>query len=302
MAIVTLPTFLVIGAEKAGTTALHAALDRHPRVFMSNPKEPSFFLSEDSRYLEQDLMGQPHGDIRTLAEYEALFAAAAPGQAIGESSPCYLYSPDAARFIKSLIPDVRIVVMLRDPAERAFSQFTFNQQRGWEPLSRTFQEALALEDERVRANSMWAFHYVNRGMYARQLAPYVETFGDQLRAWAYDEFVKDPAKVLGEIHDFLGVERVDLEEPAQRKNVTSLPRLGIIRQLLDRPNPVKALVGRLIPTHFRRAMGARLRQWNSRRPERDDSSIASLRPRFVDDIEALASGLLPGARRWLERD
>ena len=169
--IVTLPNFLVIGAEKSGTTALHELLATHPQVFMSEPKEPSFFLSEDRRYLAQDLMGQPSPDIRTQSEYEEIFAAAPPAKVIGESSPCYLYSPEAAQLIKATIPGVRIVALLRNPAERAFSQFTFNQQRGWEPLTRTFKEALELEEERVQGDSMWAFHYTRRGMYARQLTP-----------------------------------------------------------------------------------------------------------------------------------
>ena len=297
----TLPNFLVIGAEKSGTTALHELLATHPQVFMSEPKEPSFFLSEDRRYLAQDLLGQPHEYIRTQSEYEEIFAAAPPAKVIGESSPCYLYSPEAAQLIKATIPGVRIVALLRNPAERAFSQFTFNQQRGWEPLTRTFKEALELEEERVRADSMWAFHYTRRGMYAQQLAPYINAFGDRVRVWAYDDFVEQPAHVLREICEFCEIEEITLEKPPARRNVTSLPRSGIIRQLLDRPNPIKAMARGLMPNRARSALGGMLRRMNAHRPAKDDEAIGSLMAVFEEDIRQLATTILPKAADWLSR-
>lgn len=297
----TLPNFLVIGAEKSGTTALHELLATHPQVFMSEPKEPSFFLSQDPRYLAQDLLGQQHGDIRTQAKYEEIFAAAPAAKAIGESSPCYLYSPEAAKLIRATIPGVRIVALLRNPAERAFSQFTFNQQRGWEPLARTFREALELEEERVQGNSMWAFHYTRRGMYARQLAPYLNAFGDRVRVWAYDDFVEKPAHVLREICAFCEIEEIALAEPPARRNVTSLPRSGIVRQLLDRPNPIRAMARGLMPNRARSALGAMLRRMNARRPAKDDEAIRSLIPVFEEDIRQLAATILPKAADWLSR-
>ena len=295
----TLPNFLVIGAEKSGTTALHELLATHPQVFMSEPKEPSFFLSQDRRYLAQDLLGQPHADIRTQAEYERIFVAAAAAKAIGESSPCYLYSAEAAQLIKATIPDVRIVALLRNPAERAFSQFTFNKQRGWEPLSRTFREALELEEERVQGNSMWAFHYTRRGMYARQLAPYINAFADRVRVWAYDDFVEKPAHVLREICEFCEIEEIALAEPPARRNVTSLPRSGLMRQLLDRPNLIRAMARGLMPNRARSALGGMLRRMNTRRPARDDESVRSLIPVFEEDIRQLAATILPKAADWL---
>ena len=297
----TLPNFLVIGAEKSGTTALHELLATHPQVFMSEPKEPSFFLSQDRRYLAQDLLGQPHGHIRTQPEYEGIFVAAAAAKAIGESSPCYLYSPAAAQLIRATIPGVRIIALLRNPAERAFSQFTFNQQRGWEPLARTFREALELEEERVRADSMWAFHYTRRGMYAQQLAPYINAFGDRVRVWAYDDFVEQPAHVLREICEFCEIEEITLEKPPARRNVTSLPRSGIIRQLLDRPNPIKAMARGLMPNRARSALGGMLRRMNAHRPAKDDEAIGSLMAVFEEDIRQLATTILPKAADWLSR-
>src|SRR5215469_5961387 len=114
-----LPDFLIIGAPKAGTTALHAALAQHPGLHMSPVKEPKFFLSDGP----PPVRGGP-GDAQTYrehvwrrAEYEALFDAAQPGTLRGESTPFYLYRQDAQERIRALIPNAKLIVILRDPVE-----------------------------------------------------------------------------------------------------------------------------------------------------------------------------------------
>src|ERR1700677_516396 len=113
-----LPDFLVIGAPKAGTTALHAALARHPDLYLSAVKEPKFFLSDGP---PPDRGGGP-GDVQTYREhvwrredYAALFSAAPAGALCGESTPFYLYDLAAQRRIRNVIPDARLIVILRDP-------------------------------------------------------------------------------------------------------------------------------------------------------------------------------------------
>src|SRR3954451_9892545 len=107
-----LPDFLVIGAPKAGTTALHAALAHHPDLFMSPVKEPKFFLTDGP----PPTKGGP-GDAETYREhvwrrsdYEALFACAPPGALCGESTPFYLYDRDAQRRIRQTIPSAKLIV------------------------------------------------------------------------------------------------------------------------------------------------------------------------------------------------
>src|SRR2546429_3131854 len=110
-----MPDFLVIGAPKAGTTALHAALARHPALYMSAVKEPKFFLTDGP----PPAQGGP-GDTKTYrehvwrrADYEALFAPATAGLLRGESTPFYLYSTDARRRIREQVPGARLIVVLR---------------------------------------------------------------------------------------------------------------------------------------------------------------------------------------------
>src|SRR3954447_2114624 len=121
----SLPDFLLIGAPKAGTTALHVALSEHPQIFMSSPKEPKYFLSDDG--VRPVARGGP-GDAQTIrkqlwqrADYEALFEAARADALRGESTTLYLGNPAAHRRIHALLPQARLVAVLRDPVDRAHS-------------------------------------------------------------------------------------------------------------------------------------------------------------------------------------
>ena len=131
-----LPDFLLLGAPKCGTSALHAALARHPELFLSEPKEPKFFLTDGP----PPSSGGGPGDLPTWGEhvwrrddYEALFAAAPAGARCGESTVFYLYDLDAQRRIRTLLPDARLVAVLRDPAERAHSNWAHLRGAGLEP-------------------------------------------------------------------------------------------------------------------------------------------------------------------------
>ena len=132
-----MPDFLVIGTPKAGTTALHAALSEHPGLYLSAIKEPKFFLSDGP----PPTRGGP-GDALTFrehvwrrADYEALFASAPAGTLRGESTPLYLYDRAAMRRIRDTLPAARLIVILRDPVERAHSNWTHLWSAGLEPVS-----------------------------------------------------------------------------------------------------------------------------------------------------------------------
>ena len=150
-----MPDFLVIGAPKAGTTALHAALARHPGLYMSAIKEPKFFLSDGP----PPTKGGP-GDALTYREhvwrrpdYEALFDPAPPGTLSGESTPLYLYDQAAMRRIRDTLPGAKLIVIIRDPVERAHSNWTHLWSAGLEPVG-DFIRACAEEERRTAAG--WA--------------------------------------------------------------------------------------------------------------------------------------------------
>src|SRR3954452_17434204 len=121
----TMPNFLIVGAAKSGTTSLYYYLKQHPQVFVSPVKEPKFFAYEGEKVVYRG-PGDAENNrrlVNNLADYRALFGGANGAKAIGEASPVYLYSPKACERIRHYLPDAKLFVILRDPAERAYPSF-----------------------------------------------------------------------------------------------------------------------------------------------------------------------------------
>src|ERR1700685_1463026 len=203
-----MPDFLVIGAPKAGTTALHAALARHPGLYMSAIKEPKFFLTNGP----PPTKGGP-GDALTYREhvwqrdrYEALFDAAPAGVLRGESTPLYLYDQAAMTRIAKTIPDVKLIVILRDPVERAHSNWTHLWSAGLEPVG-DFVRACAEEERRIAAGWASFWHSTGLGRDGDVLAHVFSLFPrEQVLVLRYRLLIADPAATLDRICAFLGVE------------------------------------------------------------------------------------------------
>src|SRR5580693_5005675 len=221
-----LPDFLIIGAPKAGTTALHAALATHPVLYMSPVKEPKFFLTDGQP--PPDRGGGP-GDIPTWREqvwrqedYEALFAPAPAGQLRAESTPFYLYDAAAQRRIRDQIPDVKMIAMLRDPVERAHSNWTHLWSAGLDPIDDVVR-ACADEERRIAAGWAEFWHYTALGRYGEQLQDLYKVFPrEQVLVFRYRALIEDPVKVLDRVCGFLGVPPGVLTE-LPRENVTAHP-------------------------------------------------------------------------------
>ncbi len=243
-----LPNFLVIGAPKAGTTALHAALQRHPALYMSPVKEPKFFLTDGP----PPTRGGP-GDVQTYrehvwrrADYEALFAPAPPEALRGESTPFYLYDRAAQRRIRAVIPKARLIVVLRDPVERAHSNWTHLWSAGLDPIGDVVS---ACGEERRRIAAGWApfWHYVSLGRYGEQLEHLFTLFPkDQVLVFRYRDLVDRPADTLDRICLFLGVESGILTE-VPRENVTAHPDPTRRHRLLSGALRASAAIGRVLP-------------------------------------------------------
>jgi hypothetical protein len=254
-----LPDFLVIGAPKAGTTALHAALARHPGLYLSAVKEPKFFLTDGP----PPDRGGP-GDVQTYrehvwrqADYEALFSAAPEGTLRGESTPFYLYDLAAQQRIRNLIPDVKLIVILRDPVERAHSNWTHLWSAGREPIG-DFLRACAEEDRRVEAGWSAFWHYLRLGRYGEQLDHLYTLFPrEQVLVFRYIRLLDEPVQVLDEICAFLGVEQGVITE-IPRENVTSHPESSIAHAALSRALRAAEAAGRHLPGATAAAATARI--------------------------------------------
>lgn len=298
-----LPDFFVAGTPKSGTTALHAALAQHPGLYLSAVKEPKFFLTDGP----PPTHGGP-GDAKTYREnvwrrsdYEALFDPAPPGALRGESTPFYLYSRDAQRRIKALIPAARLIVVLRDPVERAHSNWAHLWSAGLDPIG-DFVQACAAEEERIAAGWADFWHYKRLGLYGEQLQHLYSVFPqEQVLVFRYRDMVDDPAGTLNRICAFLGVAQGIVTEvpPA---NVTAHPEHTRRHQTLSRILRAGSAITARLPGHGGKRMIDRLErslQYGAapRRPltwEQRESLI----PYFESDIRLLSDLTGEDFSRW----
>ncbi|ABA81705.1 sulfotransferase [Rhodobacter sphaeroides] len=184
--------FLVAGAQKCGTTALHRFLSAHPGLFLPAGKELHFF----DRPLPDDWSG-PEGPL-----YETAFAQARPDQLCGEATPVYLFHTPSLQRIRAYNPAMRLILLLRDPVLRAYSHWRMERTRGAETLP--FPEAIRAGRARV-AEDWRTFSYVERGFYGAQLTELERLFPREQRLvlWT-DEMQRDHAGTLARIWRFLG--------------------------------------------------------------------------------------------------
>jgi hypothetical protein len=208
---VALPDFLVIGAPKAGSTAVHEALVQHPQLFLSTPKEPKHFLTDGTRPRRSSHRGP--GDAHSAREwvwqrerYERLFDAAPPGTLRGESTPFYLWDKAAHVRIQRAVPDVKLIAIIRDPVDRAYSNWTHLWCDGLE-YEEDFVTACREEPTRIAAGYAPFWRYLELGKYGEQFEHLFRVFArEQVHVLRYKDFVDEPAKSIDSICEFLGVE------------------------------------------------------------------------------------------------
>ena len=142
----TMPNFLIIGANKAGTTSIYSYLKQHPQIYMSPVKEPMFFTLEGKNIDRTEVSRQItlKTAVNDIEDYQALFQGVSNEKAIGEASTAYLHCPWCAERIKQYIPDVKLIAILRDPIERAYSNYLMYVRWGLETLD--FPEAVRQEE------------------------------------------------------------------------------------------------------------------------------------------------------------
>ncbi|GAB4527109.1 MAG: sulfotransferase [Pleurocapsa sp.] len=249
----TLPNFLIIGAAKAGTTALHEYLQQHPQIYLTPTKETNFFA-----FAGQEINFRGPGDealkdfsITDLSSYEAQFEGVTTEIAIGEACPSYLYYPQAATKINQYIPDARLIVILRDPVERAYANFLHIVRDDREPC-RDFASALQDEGRRIAENWEWFWHYIQVGYYGKQLQRYYEIFApSQIKVYLYEDLKEKPIALLQDIFSFLQVDNTFVPDMALRPNKSGMPKNKLLHQILTKPNPIKTLLKPLFSAKIR---------------------------------------------------
>ncbi len=282
--------FFIVGAPKAGTTWLYRNLSQSRRLFVAPNKEPRYYSVEDGAEVTFDGPGDDgwmSHFVRSRGEYEALFDGAGDGQLCGEASSDYLYtSTVAARRISGDSPAARIIVLLRDPVHRAYSNWLHHRRDDREPLP--FGAALAAEEERMRSGWAWWWHYRQRGWYSSQLEPFLERFPtDQVLLLRYDDLRRDPRALLRRVGDFLEVDVLADGDVLRSRNESVVVRSRFHRAVRAgaRPNAVSRAV---LP----KAVRTGLRRWVDRgtlhRPTIDPEDYRQLRRFYAAEVRRLA--------------
>jgi hypothetical protein len=300
------PDFFIVGHQKCGTTALYLMLSQHPQVFMPDVKEPWFFGRElRSRFDKPSTRGRPN----MLEDYLGLFADAADDQVAGEASPQYVRSPRAAGEIAELVPDARIVVLLREPA--AFLRSLHLQLVATHIEDEAdFARAIALEEPRregrhvpTRSVSPQSLLYSDHVRYAEQLARLHDAFPrEQVLVLIYEDFRRDNTAVLRQVLEFLGVDATVAIEPVETKplqDVRSI-RLHQLRRAIRKARLNPARRGRLVKTLDSLAPGSlssdsisaafRRVAYRPQQPP-DDELMLALRRRFAGEVRAASDYL-----------
>lgn len=216
-----LPEVLIAGAQKSGTTTLHHALRRHPSVFLPDQPQEIHFFDDDVNYA------------KGLEWYARFFKHASSSQVVAQTSPRYIYDPAAPARIHKDMPSARLIFILRNPVDRAYSHYALSLRYGIESLP--FDAALQRERERLPVNETYRrfFSYIDRGLYASQLERFRKVFPrDQMKVLTTERLKADPSGVIRECYEFVGVDpdAAGAAQPEQR-NPSQLPRIQAIQRL-----------------------------------------------------------------------
>jgi hypothetical protein len=278
------PNLFLAGVPKAGTTSLHRYLDQHPDVHMSSEKETYFF-----NRVWDELGDDEEALAREREDYLALFEDAGSARVRGESTPGYFAHPEAVHRIHDTVPEARAVVSLRDPVERAFSEYLMNRREGvWErPLAEMVEHELEAGPENRTDGLLWT------GFYARHLERWQATLGgDRVHVLLLDELEEDPHAVLRGIARFLEIdpEPMDAVDTETRHNPYRVPRGPLAGWLLD-SEAVRRAARALVPEPVRIALGERVLSKRPEKPTMDPDVRHRLEELYRPEVERLAEAL-----------
>jgi len=270
----TWPNFFIVGAARAGTTSLYTYLKNTPGVYMSEHKEPHYFVDnmktgayDESKYLQ-------------------LFKKVKNEKAIGEASTGYLIDPSSAKCIHDKIPDAKIIILLRDPVERAFSSYLTYATRTKKDLSsheiflETFGTTFGLKYDKNP--------YLGRGLYSSQVKKYLKIFGEEnVGIWFFEDIKKDATQVVKEVLKFLKIDSLPPDNVSKIYNPYWVFR-GKIAESLFSNTTIRKIVPIFLPTlTLRHLVFNKLFIKEVQKPKLPESERRKLENYYYDDVIAL---------------
>jgi hypothetical protein len=291
------PNFFIVGAPKCGTTALYEYLKAHPQIYMSDVKEPHYFL--------------PDSMFKTEADYLELFEGARDEIRLGEASPGYIYSVEATQAIHAFDPQAKIIIMVRAPVDLLYSTYWHHRTVGRE-TSPTFAEALEREKQSptFKDESVSSLSYSKLPLLSRHIQRYFDVFGrESVFVITFDEFTRNTAAVYRETLEFLGVDpsfQTTFPVVNQRKRIRSqtlqtiLLKLGVNVRMWKQTRLARR-AGKIVPqaiqTHGMNLL-RNIYMSKESAPPLDPELARQLRAQFAPEVQRLSDILGRDLSRW----
>ncbi|HAG84046.1 MAG TPA: sulfotransferase [Cyanobacteria bacterium UBA12227] len=252
-----LPNFIIIGVQKAGTTSIYSYLKEHPQIYMSPVKETNFLEKDWSR-----IEGGKKPRIDTFEKYCQLFEGVQDEIAIGEASPNYLFHYESStEQILRYVPQAKLIAILRDPVERAYSDYLMHIR----DVIGNGKHTSFSEQIKFKANKSFI---ILKGFYYSHLSYFYEKFDrEQIKVYLYEDLCKNPSGFMQEMYGFIGVDDEFEPDVARKAQVAEVPKVNFINTLLRKQNPLRTAVASglrdIVPLETRQAIRSKLLAMNS---------------------------------------
>ncbi len=270
--------FFVVGAPKCGTTTLCRYLEDHPEVCFSSPKEVNYFSSDD---LKRQYLYYAEPVVENLEDYHAVFQGGGSNCIYGEGSVSYLYYPAVASKIYKYNPSAKIIAMVRNPVDRAFSHYLMDKRLGY--VEKTFEHIFNNPGDNVNHFQQ----YFSLGLYAEQLQRYVDVFGvERVKVYSDQELRHHSNDVLGNVCEFLGIKQ-DISMPTGRAhNEYKAPNNWLVARLYKMYS-MRALMRQLLPRKIQSVLKDVLFS-KSGKPQLEPAFRRELQEFYRSDVERLS--------------
>ena len=283
--------FFIVGAPKAGTTSLYHYLNEHSDIEMCSQKEPDFF--SDS-YLHTQMLYYGKNRIDSIEKYHALFQQENIMMR-GDASVSYLFYEEVPQKIIKYNPNAKIVIMLRNPIDRAFSHYLMDYRLGL--VSEQF-ETIILKKSKHKYADLFYQQYIQVSEYARQIKNYLNIFSkDNICIIDYEDFKKNTSDVVNRVYVFLGVDNSFQPRLTNKYNTYSMPKNLIIRYIYSFVF-LRKIITRILPKN----LGAIIRQLlfnNENKPKLSSETKNILKKHFENDVQTLSILLNKDFKKWI---
>ena len=294
------PNFLLVGAAKSGTTSLFNYLTQHSDIYIPEVKECRFFSQLPKNFNGLGAEFFPNSGITDERVYFKLFCEH-EDKVCGDMSNDYLYYYEKSikNIKKYLGNEIKIVIVLRNPIDRAYSNYMHHIRDGWENIS--FEQALDDENRRIEENWGWSYHYVKTGMYYYQVKAYLDNFR-QTNIYFFEE-LKFKDSLLKDLYAFLEVRFTKELKDNKEYNVSGYPRNKLIHNLLNKDNAIKKIikpvVNSILPKGSIQKVVSNIQNKNLKKVSMKNDTRERLKNVFEDDIKKLSNLIEMDLSHWL---